>query len=63
MPRISLSGKVLEVPKGTTIESAMTSEGLHPDSYLYLVGGNPVPMDTELPEDAEVRAVRVASGG
>lgn len=63
MAKIRFQGRDIEVPAGTTIESAVVSEGLHPDSYLYLIDGKPVPMDTEVPEDAEVRAVRVASGG
>ena len=35
----------------------------HPDSFLFLIDGRPVPMDTVPPEDSEVRAMRVASGG
>lgn len=63
MPKIILSRRTIEVPVGETIESAILSEGLHPDAYLYMVGKVPVPMDTTLSEDSEVRAVRVASGG
>lgn len=63
MPKIILSGRTIEVPAGETIESAILSEGLHPDAYLYIIGKVPVPMDTSLSEDSEVRAVRVASGG
>ena len=63
MPRILLSGRTIEVPVGGTIESAVTSEGLHPDAYLYLSGSTPVPMDTVLSEDSEINAIRVASGG
>ena len=46
-----------------TIEDAVRSSGRIPDSYVYLIAGRPVPMDTVPPEDSEVRAMRVASGG
>lgn len=63
MAIITIAGERAEVPSGTTIESAVSSLGLHPDSYLFLMGGVPVPMDTVIQDDSEVRAVRVASGG
>ena len=62
MPRITVSGTTYDVPEGT-IEDAVRSVGLRPDAYLYLIGGIPVPMDTVLSADSEVRALRVASGG
>ncbi len=45
-----------------SIEKAVLSMGKNPDSYIYLIGSNPVPMDS-VPSDCKVRAVRVASGG
>ena len=63
MPKILLPGRIIEVPVGGTIESAVSSEGLHPDAYLYLSGSIPVPMDTVLSKDSEIKAIRVASGG
>ena len=54
---------VIEVEGGVTIEQAVLSRSMHPDSYLYLMNGKPVPMDTVIPEDGEVKVVRVASGG
>ena len=62
MPRITVSGVSHDVPEGT-IADAVRSLGLRPDSYLYLIDGAPVPMDTVLSADSEVRALRVASGG
>lgn len=51
----------VEVPEGSTIEQAMRGSGRTPDSYIYVRDGAPVPMDTV--PDADVRALRVASGG
>jgi sulfur carrier protein len=60
---ILVSGKELQAKDGSTIESAISENGLHPDSYLYLVDGRPVPMDTVVSEGMTVKAMRVASGG
>ena len=60
---ISVSGKSIEAPSGMTIEQVISENGLHPDSYLYLIDGKPVPMDTVIGEEAFVKAMRVASGG
>lgn len=62
MGSIEVSGNVHEAADDITIEEAMHSIGLHPDSYLYLISGKPVPMDT-LVGGNKVKAVRVASGG
>ena len=63
MGSIVLSGRILEATAGQTIEEAMRSNGFHPDSYLYMVDGKPVPMDTVISDTDNVRAIRVASGG
>ncbi len=63
MAKLLLSGRSLDIAPGTTISDAVSSEGLHPDAYLYLIDGRPVPMDTVPPQDAEVKVMRVASGG
>lgn len=63
MASVTLLGERIEVPAGTTIEDAVRAAGHTPDSFLFLIGGTPVPMDTVPPEDSEVRAMRVASGG
>ena len=63
MGMISVSGKSIEAPSGMTIEQAISENGLHPDSYLYLIDGKPVPMDTVIGEETFVKAMRVASGG
>ncbi|MFT0898350.1 hypothetical protein [Candidatus Methanoprimaticola sp. MG2] len=63
MARIVFSDAVVDVPPGITVEDAGRGAGLTPDSYIYLVGGVPVPMDSVPSDDGEVRAIRVASGG
>ena len=51
------------IKAGGTIESAVLAAGKNPDSFLFLVDGKPVPMDSVLNDDTVVEAVRVASGG
>jgi len=46
-----------------TIESAVLAAGKNPDSFLFLVDGRPIPMDSILHDDVIVEAIRVASGG
>ncbi len=63
MAILVVSGKREEVTDGQTISAAAVADlGLHPDAYLYVVDGTPVPMDTVL-SGQEVRLLRVASGG
>ena len=45
------------------IDELMQSWGFYPDSFLYLMGGRPVPSDTVVTDGQEVEAIRVASGG
>ena len=63
MAKVVFTERSVEVPVGSTIQEAVSSAGEHPDAFIFMIGGRPVPMDTVPPEDAEVRAVRVASGG
>ena len=63
MARICFSDGSVDAVGDQTIEDAVRSSGRIPDSYVYLIAGRPVPMDTVPPEDSEVRAMRVASGG
>ncbi len=63
MAELTFSGRTVPIGPGKTIAEAAADAGEHPDSFIFLIGGSPVPMDTVPPEDAEVRAMRVASGG
>ena len=60
---IQISGQEYQVAEGKTVQQAVSDLGFHPDSYLYLVDGRPVPMDTVITDRMTVRAMRVASGG
>ena len=60
---ISLSSHNIDASPGMTIEQVILENGLHPDSYLYLIDGKPVPMDTVVEDNTVVKAMRVASGG
>jgi len=61
---IHIKGKErISVSEGVTIEDAILSAGKHPDSFLFLSNGRPVPMTTVMTDGDEIEAVRVASGG
>ncbi len=53
----------VEVLPGVSIEDAVRNAGYTPDSFIFLIGGRPVPMDSVPPEGSNVTALRVASGG
>lgn len=57
MALISFSDASVEVLPGRTIQAAVSAAGRLPDAYIFLIDGRPVPMDTVLLEDVEVRAV------
>ena len=61
MPDYLIQGKREPIVDGETIENGMRRLGMHPDSYLYVFSGRPVPMDTVPHED--VKVLKVASGG
>lgn len=63
MASLLISDLCVLLEDGETIQAAASRAGQHPDAFIFLIGGRPVPMDTVPPGDAEVRAVRVASGG
>ncbi len=63
MGMIQISGQEHQVAEGKTVQQAVSDLGFHPDSFLYLVDGRPVPMDTVITDSMTVRAMRVASGG
>lgn len=63
MGTIKIAGQEIDSGNGITIEDAMHQNGYRPDSFLYLVDGKPVPMDTIIQGSMVVKAVKVASGG
>jgi len=60
---IILDREKMSADNGVTIESAMVSAGRHPDAFLFLRNGRPIPMTTVLTDGDIIEAVRVASGG
>ena len=63
MASIIIGNMEKKIASGATIEQTMLSFGLFPDSFLFLVDGAPVPMDTPIDDTMTVKAVKVASGG
>lgn len=61
MPNYLIHGRVEPIVDGETIEAGMRRLGMHPDSYLFVMDGRPVPMDT-VPH-GDVKVLKVASGG
>ena len=63
MGTVIIGDRSIALADGMTIAESVSVAGEHPDAFIFMIGGRPVPMDTVPPEDSEVRAVRVASGG
>ncbi|MDR2846463.1 MAG: MoaD/ThiS family protein [Candidatus Methanoplasma sp.] len=60
---IAIGKETFEVTAGKTIESAVAEIGGYPDTFIFIVNGKPVPMDTPIEDGIVVKAVKVASGG
>ena len=61
--RLAIGKRIIEIGDGITIENAVISSGEHPDAFLFLIDGRPIPITT-VPNDGDViEAIRVASGG
>ncbi|MDR2866367.1 MAG: hypothetical protein LBV13_03070 [Methanomassiliicoccaceae archaeon] len=60
---IVIKKEKVECDEGITIEGAMLSAGKHPDAFLFLLDGRPLPMTTVLTKGMIIEALRVASGG
>jgi len=64
MPASLIIGKeIINAEEGLTIEKAIVSAGKHPDAFLYLFDGRPIPMTTVLDDGMKIDVIRVASGG
>jgi sulfur carrier protein len=53
----------IEVGDDISIEKAAINAGRHPDAFIFLVEGRPVPVTMMIKSDMEIETVRVASGG
>jgi len=58
-----INGKEQRIDPVGTIYSAVTSMGLMPETFVFLIDGTPVPMDTPLTDGITVKSIKVASGG
>jgi sulfur carrier protein len=63
MAEIVVADERIVIKENDTIERTMISAGKHPDAFLYLLNGRPIPMTTVPENDSIIEAVRVASGG
>ncbi len=61
--RLILRRETVEVPAGQSVEDALRSLGLHPETYLALRDGALIPLDTILRAGDEVRLIPTISGG
>jgi len=53
----------IDVTVGVTIEDTVTALGKHPDAFLFLLNGKPVPVTMIIEDEFTVDVLRVASGG
>jgi len=60
---IAIGSKEHCVAVGLTICDAVRELGFAPDTFIFMIGGRPVPMDTPIEDGVFIKAVRVASGG
>lgn len=58
-----VSGKRMDALSGMTIADAFRTLGMNPSAYVFVIGGRPVPMDSDVPDGVEITALKVASGG
>jgi sulfur carrier protein len=60
---IIFGAEKMRAENGVTIEDAMVSAGKHPDAFIFMLKGRPIPMTTVIRDGDIIDAVRVASGG
>ena len=63
MAIIIIGNERIPVETGITIEKALIGMKKHPDAYIFLLQGKPVPMTAAVERGMEIEAVLVASGG
>ena len=61
--KIVIGGKGYDVSGGPAICDAVRLLGFAPDTFIFMIGGKPVPMDTPISDGSLINAVKVASGG
>jgi len=61
--KITIGSKEHEVSSGQTICDAVHSLRFSPDAFIFMISDKPVPMDTQISDGVQIKAVKVASGG
>jgi len=60
---IVINKKEHNVASGITICDAVRSIGIAPDTFIFMMEGRPVPMDTQIADGVLIKSIKVASGG
>lgn len=55
--------ETVEVQAGTTFDEVLRERDIHPETVLVFVDDDVVPEETEVPDQADVRVLRIISGG
>lgn len=55
--------ETIEVEEGTTFDEVLRERDIHPETVLVFVDDEVVPEQTEVPGGADVRILRIISGG
>jgi thiamine biosynthesis protein ThiS len=55
--------ETVEVAEGTTFDELLRERDIHPETVLVFVDDEVVPEATEVPAGADVRVLRIVSGG
>lgn len=55
--------ETVEVEPGTTFDEFLRARDIHPETVLVFVDDDVVPEGTEVPAGADVRILRIISGG
>lgn len=60
---LGLDDETVEVEEGTTFDTLLRERDIHPETVLVFVDDDVVPEQTEVPAGADVRVLRIISGG
>jgi sulfur carrier protein ThiS len=55
--------ETVEVEPGTSFDAFLRERDIHPETVLVFLDGDVVPEQTEIPPEADVRILRIISGG
>lgn len=55
--------ETVDLAEGTTFDELLRERDIHPETVLVFVDDDVVPEETEVPAGADVRVLRIISGG